>query len=207
MKIAILGASRGLGAELSKALQKQQPESHLLLVSRKLDLLNRLARAQDATVSADFSTQQGAEQALLALKKYQPNVIYYTAGGGPYGQFGDKSWADHSWAINVTFLTPAKLLHWAFSDKPDYLKQFIVVGSAVAESAPDPGAASYCAAKHALRGLVETLKQENPQFNLILFSPGYMATDMLPANSRPRIQGEARKPKEVAKELIKLTLE
>ena len=36
----------------------------------------------------------------------------------------------------------------------------VIVGSKVAENAPDPLAASYCA-KHALRGLITTLEAES----------------------------------------------
>jgi hypothetical protein len=35
-----------------------------------------------------------------------------------------------------------------------------------------------------------------------LFSPGYMQTDLLPANSQPRQNGEAENPLDVAKKLI-----
>ncbi len=108
------------------------------------------------------------------------------------------------WCLNTTFLYPAELLHHLLSEKTKwpFLRNVILVGSAVAEEAPDPGAASYAAAKHALKGLVATLQLESASPQIQLFSPGYMQTDMLPLHSKPRLMQLAANPVEVAKKLI-----
>jgi short-subunit dehydrogenase len=202
MKIAILGASRGLGRELALEIQQQIPSSELLLMSRKFDLLSTLARPTDKVASCDFCTREGQVAAIQALENFEPQLIYYVAGGGPYGVYGEKDWMSHEWALNVTFLFPARVLHWAAENKPKSLKKIIVVGSQIAENQPDPHAASYAAAKHGLRGLVQTLQLEGFPYELELFSPGYMATDLLPQNSAPRERGLAADPREVAKSLL-----
>jgi NAD(P)-dependent dehydrogenase (short-subunit alcohol dehydrogenase family) len=76
----------------------------------------------------------------------------------------------------------------------------ILLGSAVAEASADPGAASYCAAKHALKGLIASLRAEIPAWDLRLFSPGYMDTEMLPGNAAARRQG-VYSPARMAREL------
>ena len=203
MKIAVLGASRGLGRELSIKIQEEIPSAELLLMSRKFDLMADFARDTDTMVACNFALREGRNIAMKALDEFQPDVLYYIAGGGPYGRYGDKDWKDHEWAFDVNLMFPAQVLHWCVKNKPANLKKVVVVGSSIAEQNPDPHAASYAAGKHGLKGLVDTLNAEGVPFDLSLFSPGYMATDMLPKNSTPIMQGEAADPRDVAKDLLK----
>lgn len=195
-KFILLGASRGLGWATYQALAKKYPAAEFLLVSRKI------AEGNYQSFKYDFAKDLTAEF-LTQISDFKPTTIIYFAAGGPYGNFQDKKWADHQWALNVSFLFPAQLLHSLMQVTPDSLKKFVVVGSAIAENKPDPGAASYCAAKHALKGLVTTLQAENKTaFKIDLFSPGYIETDMLPALSWPRQQGLAESAENVANQLI-----
>ncbi|AZZ37960.1 hypothetical protein CIK05_14495 [Bdellovibrio sp. qaytius] len=195
-KFILLGASRGLGWATYQALAKKYPAAEFLLVSRKITEGNYQSFKFDFAkeLSSDFLTK---------LSDFNPTTIIYFAAGGPYGNFQEKKWTDHQWALQVSFLFPAQLIHSLMQKAPSTLKKFVVVGSAIAENKPDPGAASYCAAKHALKGLVSTLKEENKSaFKIDLFSPGYIETDMLPAHSWPRQQGLAASAENVALQLI-----
>jgi len=195
-KFILLGASRGLGWATYQALAKKYPAAEFLLVSRKI------ADGNYQSFKFDFAKELTTEF-LTQISDFKPTTIIYFAAGGPYGNFQDKKWADHQWALNVSFLFPAQLLHALMQTVPASLKKFVVVGSAIAENKPDPGAASYCAAKHALKGLVTTLQAENKTaFKIDLFSPGYIETDMLPAHSWPRQQGLAESAENVANQLI-----
>lgn len=184
MKIALLGASRGLGWEVVK-LSCAEHES--LVVARKVESLKALSEQSEVrTFSCDLSHDSNWLGLVERLKVFKPQRIWYFAGGGPYGQFADKNWRDHQWAWHVSFLTPAFLLHQYLQQQFTHCEQFICVGSAVAEDQPDPKAASYCAAKHALRGLLTTVIEEEKARDIRLFSPGYMDTQMLPPNAHPR---------------------
>lgn len=199
-KFILLGASRGLGWATYQALAKKYPAAEFLLISR------RIAEGNYQSFKFDFSKELSSEF-LTKLIDFNPTTIIYFAAGGPYGNFQEKKWADHQWAMNVSFLFPAQLLHSILQTPPKNLKKFVFVGSAIAENKPDPGAASYCAAKHALKGLVTTLQAENTPdnkcaFKIDLFSPGYIETDMLPAHSWPRQQGLAESAENVAAQLI-----
>ena len=199
-KFILLGASRGLGWATYQALAKKYPAAEFLLVSRKI------AEGNYQSFKFDFSKELSTDF-LIKISDFKPTTIIYFAAGGPYGNFEEKKWADHQWALNVSFLFPAQLLHSLMQSVPASLKKFVVVGSAIAENKPDPGAASYCAAKHALKGLVTTLQAENrpdnnSAFKIDLFSPGYIETDMLPALSWPRQQGLAETAENVANQLI-----
>lgn len=207
-RIAILGASRGLGWSLYNELLNQEKTTHFFLSSRKIQ--DRKDQITQGTYlqTQDFSKTPIDRDFLKALSKFSPTRIVYMAGGGPFGEFQNKKWSDHLWSMNTTFLYPAELLHQLLSTPQDWpsLEQIVFVGSDIAENKPDPNASSYAAAKHALKGLVSTVQQElaagahGP--DIVLFSPGYMQTDMLPANSAPRIEGKAEEPAEVAKKLI-----
>lgn len=195
-KFILLGASRGLGWATYQALAKKYPAAEFMLVSRKI------GEGNFKSLKYDFSKELSSEF-ITEIIDFNPNTIIYFAAGGPYGNFQDKKWVDHQWALQVSFLFPAQLMHHLMRISIPGLKKFVVVGSAIAENKPDPGAASYCAAKHALKGLVSTLRAENKSaFKINLFSPGYIATDMLPAQSWPRQQGLTESAENVASRLI-----
>lgn len=207
-RIAILGASRGLGWALYQELLTQNKTPNYFLSSRKIQQRKAEVSAKTVLLPQDFSKTPPDESFLKNLVEFQPTRIVYVAGGGPYGEFHKKNWADHMWALTTSFLYPAELLHEILSKPQRWpsLEQVVFVGSNIAENKPDQNASSYAAAKHALRGLITTIQAEaaagahGPA--VLLFSPGYMQTDMLPANSAPRTQGLAETPEAVAKKLI-----
>ena len=65
-----------------------------------------------------------------------------------------------------------------------------MVGSAIADEKADPGAASYAAGKHALKGLVDSIQEEKPHLDLRIFRPGYVDTELLPPQAKPRKEGK-----------------
>lgn len=202
-QVVILGASRGLGAELSEAACKVSGIS-VMGFGRKEDHLSELKRRHSnfEYQIADFAKSESQETVLryLSQKTNAPLAVFYVAGGGPYGPYEKRPWSSHEWSWQVTFLFPARIVHTLLSDGNLSRTQILLVGSSVAESSADPGAASYCAAKHALRGLYETLHQETPGLDLRLFSPGYMDTDLLPKNATVRTKGIYH-PRDMAQEL------
>ena len=201
-KLAILGGSRGLGAALVKNLKNRGHE--IFMVSRKNsseDINNWL--------SSDFSQKTQWPQLIQKLDEFQPEILIYCAGGGPYGIFGNKSWRDQEWSLAVTFECPAFLVwEWCRAQTLKSVQKLIVIGSSVAESQPDPQAAMYCAAKHALKGLIESLKIEYPQKEIHLFSAPYMDTDLLPPGAWPRQKpGLVHSPDVVAQDLVNSLLD
>lgn len=183
----IFGSSRGLGAALRQHIEAQQ-----------------IPVAGWSRVNGDLSTDKGQAHALEFLLSEEPaSKVFCVAGGGPYGPYHSQPWGAHEWALQVSFIFPAKVLHVlaARAVKP----QVVLIGSSVAETAPDPNAASYCAAKHALRGLFYTIKSEYPAWDVRLFSPGYIDTQLLPKNAAVRSKG-VYDPKVLARELWSWTL-
>ena len=187
-RVIVLGASRGLGAELVKHISSAGYS--VVGFGRKAAALEALREANPSFKFhlTDFSTQLGQDEAIRYLVEQSYSKVISVAGGGPYGPFQNRAWKDHRWGWEVTFQFPARVIHaMLVAGRLD--KQLVLVGSAVAESSPDPMAASYSAAKHALKGLVTSVQLENPSWDVRLFSPGYMDTDMLPANAVVRELG------------------
>lgn len=186
-RVVIFGASRGLGREL--ALRIASSNMEVVGFSRKENLLKEMAatRPHFRYQVADFAKEPDQERVLSFLRENRFDKVFLVAGGGPYGFFHQRTFKDHLWAWETSFVFHAKVLHLLAS--AELRPQTVVVGSSVAESEPDPKAASYCAAKHALKGLVLSLRAENPDWDLRLFSPGYMDTDLLPKNAAVRKRG------------------
>jgi 3-dehydrosphinganine reductase len=197
-RAVIFGASRGLGAALAQHLcTSGYPVQGWGRKEPALKALRERYPLFEYQV-ADFSKLYGQDQAIQALLTGNFSRVFCVAGGGPYGLYGERPWSAHEWAWQVTFLFPAQVLHGlqAAGRRP----QVILIGSSVAESEADPRAASYAAAKHALLGLYRSLRAEVPEWDVRLFSPGYMDTDLLPPQASVRAGG-VYNPAELAKEL------
>lgn len=191
-KIVLLGASRGLGWQV--ALEFSKTVKQFVLSSRDELALNQLSKKlkdNDACAEVkvcDFTKSTALTDTLSMLEDFCPTRIFYFAGGGPFGEFESKDWKDHKWAFDVNFLFPTQLIYEVLKNQRLVnLKQIVCIGSYVAESSPDPMAASYCASKHALKGLLSSInKEEEKKIEICLFSPPYMDTKMLPPNAHPR---------------------
>jgi short-subunit dehydrogenase len=186
--ILVLGGSRGLGLAICEQLKLLGMDTKSL--SRKSEL------------SFDFSKPEIWNAIFLKIQSLKPTRVIYCAGGGPYGSYQKFEWKDHQWAYRANFECPAFLLHQILQKTWADLRQVAVIGSNIAESNPDPGAAAYCAGKHALKGLITTLQKEELSFDLRLLSPGYMQTGLLPEGSWPRKSGKARLPADIAQQMI-----
>lgn len=197
-KVAVIGASRGLGASVSGYIKKTYPDAQVLGVSRRPPRAEAMIDGIEWFFS-DISLGPDQDKLFEQLSLFAPQRIICTVGGGPYGQYEKKNWVDHHWALIVSLMFPARLLHWSL--KQDFIEQVTIVGSSVAEDAADPRAASYSAGKHGLRGLHRTLVQESPRVDLRLYSPGYMDTGMVPKGAEVRKQ-KIWDPMDVAKDMV-----
>ena len=190
--MAFLGCSRGLGQAVTLEMNRRSLCSRALLAARSTSSLQELGKSMDfpnKILTIDFYKEESLEVLFAELKQLEPSRMFYFAGGGPYGNFQEKNWKDHQWALQVSFLTPAKILHYLMQSQFKNLKQIVFIGSDIADSKADPMASSYAASKHGLKGLIMSVQEEKPDFDLRLFRPGYMNTSMLPKNSKPRAEG------------------
>lgn len=205
--VAFIGCSRGLGHAVCMEWSRRELGDQSLLVSRNIGLLETLSKQlhhPSELLSLDFAKDSAVDELIPVLKELKPSRLFYFAGGGPFGLFPDKEWKDHQWALNVTLLSPMKLIHRLLrDDELRFLKQVICVGSLIADQKPDPMAASYATAKHGLYGLLSTLVAEESPLDVRLFRPGYMDTDLLPPNAKPRRHSQpVASPETVAESFV-----
>lgn len=170
-RILLLGASRGLGHQVQQKLLQMGVVA--------------INFSRSSQPSMDFSREDQWSHYLKMIEEQKPQRIFYFAGGGPFGSYFQKEWKDHLWSYRVNFLFPSFLLSSLKSLSG--LQQMVFVGSSVAESSPDPNAASYAAGKAALWNLIRSIHAEDSaRLDLRLFSPGYMNTRLLPPQAWPR---------------------
>ncbi len=210
--MAFLGCSRGLGHAVCGEMDRRHFLLRALLMSRQQEALQKLSKQLSAPSEVkvlDFANPNNVVALVDQLKIFQPKRVFYFSGGGCYGKFASKKWQDHFWGLQVTFLTPAQLLHSCLTD-PDLagIEQIIFVGSQIADNQGDPRASSYAAAKHALKGLIDSILKEGCDKDIRLFRPGYMDTDLLPPKSPPRLFGDPlTKPEQAAHRFVDWALD
>jgi short-subunit dehydrogenase len=186
MHYLVFGGSKGLGLNICQQLND---------LGHVVTTVQRTKGAVGAWQKFDLTKRSDWDSIIQFVQNSTPDHIIYCSGGGPYGVYDQKKFSDHEWAFNLNFLFPAFMIH--------QLKiPMTFVGSAIAESKPDPLASSYAASKHGLLGLIRSVKAESPDRKIKLFSPGYMDTGMLPAHAWPGQQGLQKPPGIVAKILI-----
>lgn len=179
-KSLVLGASSGLGACLLDLL----PENSLAA-----------SRNNNKGSKLDLSTPESYEEVSRLVKKENVSRLVYVAGGGPHGEFFSKPWHSHEWAFNLNAFTPIKIIE----NLPDTV-DFVYIGSAIAERSDSSSSLSYSWSKKLVKEVILKSKKKN----LLLFSPPYMDTRMLPKNAWPRLECPelVLSPDLVAKELL-----
>ena len=202
-KVVFLGASKGLGHAVASQWISKSLCCDALMVARTQEPMIEIASQSPSNhqvFPCDLATSSAIPGLVQEIQAFEPHRIFYFAGGGPFGTFEKKEWKDHQWALQLSFLTPAEIIHHFCRNPIESLKQIVVIGSKIADNKPDPNAASYAAAKHGLRGLINSLQEEEiaQRIDLRLFRPGYMDTNLLPPNAKPR---KTNQPLPTAKEM------
>ncbi len=156
MRILITGASSGIGAATARRLARRGDD--LVLVARGRDGLERVARGIGAEVAVADVTDRDELEAVFAAAGRLDAVIA-NAGAAAYGPFAEMDADDVDRTIAVTLLGTANTLRAALPHLERTGGTLVVTGS-VAGREPMPLAAAYSAAKHGVRGLVESVRLE-----------------------------------------------
>jgi short-subunit dehydrogenase len=161
MKVLLTGATGGIGAALAIRLYGEGAE--LLLQGRNQDKLNALAQQLGLTgvrveiITADLNRAADRQRLVEMAQSFGVDTLINNAGVNQFGFFASAD-IDRIIQTNVTstlLLTQAMLPVLLASDRP----KLVSVGSAFG-SIGYPGYATYCAAKHAIKGFSEALKRE-----------------------------------------------
>ncbi|MCL1049748.1 SDR family NAD(P)-dependent oxidoreductase [Shewanella abyssi] len=174
--ILITGASSGLGAALAELYSQ---ETTVCISGRNAERLSTIATTLGANVDAhacDLSDEQSVTGLFDSLPQ-TPSVIIHSAGSGYFGRLEDQSAAAINSLITNNITSAIMLLREAvkrYKDKPVTVVMVMSTAAQIAKAEES----TYCAAKWAVRGLVESVRLELKKhpMKLIAVYPGGMAT-------------------------------
>jgi NADP-dependent 3-hydroxy acid dehydrogenase YdfG len=169
----ITGASRGLGAAIATALA---PTHTLFLAGRPSARLDALAEEFGATTwPIDFEDLDAIPAVVEPIVEL--NVLIHNAGVAYPGRVAESTvdeWRD-SMQVNVLGAVALTLPLLPALRKAGGHVVFVNSGSGINAS---PGLASYSASKFALRGLADSLRNDEPSLRVTSVHPGRIATVM-----------------------------
>lgn len=199
--VVILGASRGLGKELSR--KYQAAKWSVFGVSRSY--ANNL-KANGGTIHCDLTIEASSKHcAELVRKLDRIDRFYWVAGQMARGSFGAYEEEDIQTTIDVNFRNPLKIVQAAWTkqcDSPTGGKMIIVASTAARQ--PKGGESIYCATKAAQASFAQSIAQEisNPMLCVGLVIPGGMKTGLWDGFDQPNV-AEFNDPYKVAQVVYK----
>lgn len=164
--VVLIGASRGIGEELAYLLAQQK--ACLVLAARSGDDLMRVARGckkrgtMPLVLPTDITSEKACKELIHETVSHygQLDTLLYNAGGGETTSFANRQ--DLSSAYEELELNYMGLLYSLFYALP-HLKEVhgrIVGVSSMGGLLGLPGTATYNSSKHAMSGLLKTLRVE-----------------------------------------------
>ncbi len=176
--IVITGASSGLGAALAHLYSTEGKP--LLITGRNAQRLENVAANMPEKVQvkqADLGKATDVE-ALLNSLECAPDTVIHCAGSGYFGPIEQQDPEAISQLIQNNVTSTIFLLRELVKRYRNHKVNVVVVMSTAAQAAKAEES-TYCAAKWAVRGLVESVRLElkGCPMKLIAVYPGGMATD------------------------------
>lgn len=183
--VVISGASRGLGAELARALAL--PDTLLITLSRSALSwpLPKAPGLQHHHLQADLATPEGASQAGAELARLVPAqgqryILINNAGTVdpilPSSELTNTVQLARAYQLNV--LTPMTLSAHFLRQAPSGAQRQILNISSGAGRHPVAGWAVYGSSKAALDFYTQVVHLENPDVAVASLAPGVIDTDM-----------------------------
>ena len=216
----ITGASSGIGRAL--ALEWAVRGARLILSARRKEALEevaqlcRLAGSEAHVLPLDLTdTRQAARWTADAFACYgQVDVLVNNAGLGQLGTVMETTEEVERQVMEVNYFASVALTRALL---PHFLERktgSIVVISSIVGKFGLPKLAAYAAAKHALHGYFESLRQEvqSDGLRILVVSPGFIKTDVAlnalgptgePVGENSPAQANGMPPEKVAKRILK----
>ena len=176
--ILITGASSGLGAALAELYSADG--TPLVLTGRSEQRLSSIAGSLSGQVQvkqADLCDSNKITELFDSLEQV-PETVIHCAGSGYFGPIEDQKPSEINKLIQNNVTSTILLLRELVKRYRNHKVNVVVVMSTAAQLAK-AGESTYCAAKWAVRGLVESVRLElkGSPMKLIAVYPGGMATD------------------------------
>lgn len=187
--ILITGASSGLGAALASLYAKENEP--LTLTGRHAERLQTIANALTpfsnkpiAAITADLASESSLEALFDGLTQ-APKTVIHCAGCGYFGAIETQGASDIQNLLNNNVTSTILLVRELVKRYKDQAVTVVVVMSTAALAAK-AGESTYCAAKWAVRGFIESVRLELKQspMKLIAVYPGGMDTGFWPSSGK-----------------------
>ncbi|TWS22333.1 SDR family oxidoreductase [Tsukamurella sputi] len=169
----ITGASRGLGAEISRRLA---PSHDLLLGGRPSPALDALIGELAARPFVADLTDHAAV-ASLASRIERLDVLVHNAGVGRIGRIEDTPAADWREMFEVNLLAVVELTRALLPALRAAGGHVVLINSGAGKRA-NPGWSAYAASKFGLTAFAEALRAEEPGLRVTSVFPGRIDTEM-----------------------------
>lgn len=184
----ITGASRGLGAEITRAAL--DAGDRVIGTARNRDnLAHQFQSAGDRFVALtlDVTDESHAKSAVYAAsaKFNKIDVLVNNAGYGHFGLFEDSSDEDIRAQFETNVFGAMNVTRAVLPTMRRQRSGHIFNLSSIAGLRGGSGGSLYCASKHAIAGFSESLSKEVAQFSIhvTIVEPGFFRTDFLDKSS------------------------
>ena len=190
----LTGASSGLGASIARQLCTNVPTAHVILVARRKEKLEEVAKpclGKVTTVALDVAGNE-TEAAIQTMLRDAGGIDILILNAGKFIEKQtlevDTEQTRHIMELNVManiriVTAVMKLDHWERKQGGGH----IMVTSSLAGRLGTPVSAAYAAAKHALHGYFASLRAEMAltQLRVDIVCPGPVDTEIFTASNRP----------------------
>jgi NAD(P)-dependent dehydrogenase (short-subunit alcohol dehydrogenase family) len=186
--IAITGAGRGIGLELTR--QYVAAGDHVIALCRDPDAataLGELAAGSDGRISIhrmDVGDDASVKAAIAEIGDQAVDILFNVAGiSGPYEaelELGSSDWAVWQDALNILTMAPLRVLQGFLPRMQAGSKVMNVTSQLAASTWPYGGFYVYGAAKAGLNRLMRSVAIDLKDRGIIvgIIHPGYVRTDM-----------------------------
>lgn len=154
--IAITGASRGIGLQLAKELEKAH--TNLILIARNTDNID--VDAKHLRINADLTNNHDLDRVAKQLQINNIDGIIHSAGIGIYKPIEELSEEEFDYSLKVNVYAPFSLTKVLL---PQLEKSELALVMALGSGAgvmPFKNRSAYCTSKFALRGMMLSLAEE-----------------------------------------------
>ena len=212
-RILITGASSGVGLAAAALFAREGAE--LVLVSRRADLAAEQLEQrgyQALPVCADLADREAVEEAVRTAVEALGglDVVVSNAAAAVFGHVLEVDPDDFDRTVAVTFTGAVNVIRASLPHLRESRGVIVATGSLMAR-APLPTWASYAAAKHALRGFLNSLQVEEMErgsgVRCAMVHPGPIDTPLFAhatsgTGRTPRVPPDAYRPDVVARALV-----